>query len=186
VLRDQTRQTQTIWYQQIVAVRPSMNLTIDDELPDGLALQLKEHLGANARLAKSLADLLVEEEGLSYLAEVPFVTSSAKFIPFIAAYDLCIIDVSEVLAVPVPKLAELIEQAWVGLGLMNKRRGYYVTIKEDCNHTIARPDSLVLVHPQTGEKRYAVSLGGVVLETGLEHLQTEIRHRNFGVYPIPK
>ena len=165
----------------------SLDLLFDDELPDGLARLLYEHLRIDSRRAKTLAEL-VKEQGMRCLAGEAFVTSRVTaFIPFIAAYDLSIIDVSEVLALPVPKLAELIEQAWFGLHLENSNKcGYHVTIKEDGNHTITHPDSLTLIHPQTGAKHYAASLGGVILETGLEHLQTEIRHRNLGAYPIPE
>ena len=149
-----------------------MNLTIDSELPNGIAPVLMSYFNINPIRDKVLAEAANQQDRPDDIAKDPFVTSSSRFTPFIAAYDLCIIDVSDVLTLPVHRLAKLIENAWIDLQLQRKREDH-VRIKEDDSHTISFPDSLTLVHPQTGVKYYAESLGSMLLVKGLEHLKED-------------
>ena len=161
-----------------------LNLTIDGELPNDMAPLLMEYFDINPIRGKVLADAAKQQDRPNDIAKDPFVTASSRFTSFIAAYDLCIIDVSAVLALPLPRLAKLIEHAWIDLQLQRKR-GYHVTIKEDDSHTISFPDSLTLVHPQTRVKYHAESLGSILLVKGLEHLEEEIERRNLRAYSLP-
>jgi hypothetical protein len=161
-----------------------LNLTIDSELPNGIAPVLMSYFNINPIRDKVLAEAANQQDRPNDIAKDPFVTSSSRFTPFIAAYDLCIIDVSDVLTLPVHRLAKLIENAWIDLQLQRKR-GYHVRIKEDDSHTISFPDSLTLVHPQTGVKYYAESLGSMLLVKGLEHLKEELERRNLRAYSLP-
>ena len=161
-----------------------LNLTIDGELPNDMAPLLMEYFDINPIRDKVLADAAKQQDRPNDIAKDPFVTASSRFTSFIAAYDLCIIDVSAVLALPLPRLAKLIEHAWIDLQLQRKR-GYHVTIKEDDSHTISFPDGLTLVHPQTRVKYYAESLGSILLVKGLEHLEEEIERRNLRAYSLP-
>jgi hypothetical protein len=166
-------------------IKAESSFDIDAELPNGIAPILSEQLGADPSDSDNLAQL-VKEYGSRYLSRRMYVTSRAdRLAPFIGAYGLCLFDVSEILALPVPYLAQLIKHACIDLRLEGKR-GYRVTLKEDEKHNITYPHSLTFVHPQTGQKYHANSLGGLVLENSLSHLATEINRRNLSTYLLPK
>jgi hypothetical protein len=118
----------------------------------------------------------------------PFITANvAEILPFIPAYDNCLIDIGQVSSFPVERVVEFIEDAWNKLDIKSKENahGCHVIVRCDGRHTLSYPNALIAVHPVTGERKHVVSLGGILLEEHLSHLEDEIRCRNFGVAVIP-
>jgi len=159
-------------------------IIVDDQLPNGLAALIADYLALDSTRVGVLADM-AKEHGIRRLGYDQFVTARApQLAPFIAAYELCIIDIGEIVSLPVPALVELMAQAVTSYDL-EFQRGYHLIVKANDNHTLVFPESLTLTHPKTGQRFYSVTLGGLVLEAGLDYLKGELGWRNLGAYPIP-